>query len=180
MPRANQYLLLYVLDLLSVFARKSDKNLMTPTSPSLPFLFSHSLTLPQILPSSFVPASSLTPITNSPPANISSAKRSSSSSSINRIPSCSTYHPHPAQIPPPLGVHHPAPSLILHMNQMIPISWYSPPMTNPNPPMAGNSSAKTGDASCADAQHTNLLVGHPPLPQRALPFHIAKHRPFPT
>ncbi|EJF64820.1 Rho GTPase activation protein [Dichomitus squalens] len=29
MPRANQYLLLYVLDLLSVFARKSDKNLMT-------------------------------------------------------------------------------------------------------------------------------------------------------
>lgn len=34
MPRANQYLLLYVLDLLSVFARKSDKNLMTPASPS--------------------------------------------------------------------------------------------------------------------------------------------------
>ena len=32
MPRANQYLLLYVLDLLSVFARKSDKNLMTATS----------------------------------------------------------------------------------------------------------------------------------------------------
>ncbi|KIY51721.1 Rho GTPase activation protein, partial [Fistulina hepatica ATCC 64428] len=30
MPRANQYLLLYVLDLLSVFARKADKNLMTP------------------------------------------------------------------------------------------------------------------------------------------------------
>ncbi|KAI0027876.1 Rho GTPase activation protein, partial [Vararia minispora EC-137] len=29
LPRANQYLLLYVLDLLSVFARKSDKNLMT-------------------------------------------------------------------------------------------------------------------------------------------------------
>ncbi|KZT29820.1 Rho GTPase activation protein [Neolentinus lepideus HHB14362 ss-1] len=29
MPRANQYLLLYVLDLLSVFARKSEKNLMT-------------------------------------------------------------------------------------------------------------------------------------------------------
>ncbi|GBE87860.1 Rho-GTPase-activating protein [Sparassis crispa] len=29
MPRANQYLLLYVLDLLSVFARKADKNLMT-------------------------------------------------------------------------------------------------------------------------------------------------------
>ncbi|KAI0351696.1 Rho GTPase activation protein [Trametes cingulata] len=29
MPRPNQYLLLYVLDLLSVFARKSDKNLMT-------------------------------------------------------------------------------------------------------------------------------------------------------
>lgn len=32
MPRQNQYLLLYVLDLLSVFARKSDKNLMTATS----------------------------------------------------------------------------------------------------------------------------------------------------
>ena len=32
MPRPNQYLLLYVLDLLSVFARKSDKNLMTATS----------------------------------------------------------------------------------------------------------------------------------------------------
>lgn len=29
MPRSNQYLLLYVLDLLSVFARKCDKNLMT-------------------------------------------------------------------------------------------------------------------------------------------------------
>ncbi|CAE6441874.1 unnamed protein product [Rhizoctonia solani] len=35
MPRANQYLLLYVLDLLSVFARKSDKNLMTESSTSL-------------------------------------------------------------------------------------------------------------------------------------------------
>ncbi len=34
MPRANQYLLLYVLDLLSVFARKSDKNLMTAKSAS--------------------------------------------------------------------------------------------------------------------------------------------------
>ena len=34
MPRANQYLLLYLLDLLSVFARKSDKNLMTPASAS--------------------------------------------------------------------------------------------------------------------------------------------------
>jgi GTPase-activating protein SAC7 len=31
-PRSNQYLLLYVLDLLSVFARKSDKNLMTASS----------------------------------------------------------------------------------------------------------------------------------------------------
>jgi hypothetical protein len=29
LPRPNQYLLLYVLDLLSVFARKSDRNLMT-------------------------------------------------------------------------------------------------------------------------------------------------------
>ena len=36
MPRANQYLLLYVLDLLSVFARKSDKNLMTAKSTSVP------------------------------------------------------------------------------------------------------------------------------------------------
>lgn len=35
MPRANQYLLLYVLDLLSVFARKADKNLMTATSTCL-------------------------------------------------------------------------------------------------------------------------------------------------
>ncbi|KAF7316721.1 Rho GTPase activator [Mycena chlorophos] len=38
MPRANQYLLLYVLDLLSVFARKSDKNLMTASSALLPSL----------------------------------------------------------------------------------------------------------------------------------------------
>lgn len=37
MPRQNQYLLLYVLDLLSVFARKSDKNLMTATSTSSSF-----------------------------------------------------------------------------------------------------------------------------------------------
>lgn len=44
MPRANQYLLLYVLDLLSVFARKSDKNLMTAASPSLPLLPSPLLT----------------------------------------------------------------------------------------------------------------------------------------
>ena len=38
MPRANQYLLLYVLDLLSVFARKSDKNLMTATSTPSSFV----------------------------------------------------------------------------------------------------------------------------------------------
>lgn len=41
MPRSNQYLLLYVLDLLSVFARKSDKNLMNASSMLLlrpPFL----------------------------------------------------------------------------------------------------------------------------------------------
>ncbi|KAH0833085.1 Rho GTPase activation protein [Lanmaoa asiatica] len=44
MPRANQYLLLYVLDLLSVFARKSDKNLMTAASPSCPLLLSPLLT----------------------------------------------------------------------------------------------------------------------------------------
>ena len=47
MPKANQYLLLYVLDLLSVFARKSDKNLMTAASPSLPLLVSPSLTPPR-------------------------------------------------------------------------------------------------------------------------------------
>ncbi|KAF8150814.1 Rho GTPase activation protein, partial [Crassisporium funariophilum] len=44
LPRANQYLLLYVLDLLSVFARKSDKNLMTATNLAVifrPGLISH-------------------------------------------------------------------------------------------------------------------------------------------
>jgi len=44
MPRGNQYLLLYVLDLLSVFARKSDKNLMTATNLAVifrPGLISH-------------------------------------------------------------------------------------------------------------------------------------------
>lgn len=34
MPPVNQYLLLYVLDLLSVFAKNSDKNLMTAPSES--------------------------------------------------------------------------------------------------------------------------------------------------
>ncbi len=34
MPPVNQYLLLYVLDLLSVFAKKSDINLMTAPSKS--------------------------------------------------------------------------------------------------------------------------------------------------
>ncbi|KAH9949947.1 Rho GTPase activation protein [Amylocystis lapponica] len=37
MPRANQYLLLYVLDLLSVFARKCEKNLMTPKNLAVIF-----------------------------------------------------------------------------------------------------------------------------------------------
>ncbi|KAF9506886.1 hypothetical protein BS47DRAFT_369718 [Hydnum rufescens UP504] len=37
MPRANQYLLLYVLDLLSVFSRKSDKNLMTAANLAVIF-----------------------------------------------------------------------------------------------------------------------------------------------
>lgn len=32
MPKPNQYLLLYVLDMLSVFARRSDVNLMTAGS----------------------------------------------------------------------------------------------------------------------------------------------------
>ncbi|GLB40328.1 putative GTPase-activator protein for Rho-like GTPases [Lyophyllum shimeji] len=44
MPRPNQYLLLYVLDLLSVFARKSEKNLMTATNLAVifrPGLISH-------------------------------------------------------------------------------------------------------------------------------------------
>ena len=41
MPRPNQYLLLYVLDLLSVFARKSDINLMTATSSPLSSSFLH-------------------------------------------------------------------------------------------------------------------------------------------
>lgn len=40
MPRANQYLLLYVLDLLSVFARKSDKNRMDAASTPYPCLSS--------------------------------------------------------------------------------------------------------------------------------------------
>ncbi|KAF7965948.1 hypothetical protein HWV62_2326 [Athelia sp. TMB] len=37
MPRPNQYLLLYVLDLLSVFARKCDKNLMTASNLAVIF-----------------------------------------------------------------------------------------------------------------------------------------------
>ncbi|KAI5122935.1 hypothetical protein M0805_007613 [Coniferiporia weirii] len=37
MPRQNQYLLLYVLDLLSVFARKAEKNLMTATNLAVIF-----------------------------------------------------------------------------------------------------------------------------------------------
>ncbi|KZT40042.1 Rho GTPase activation protein [Sistotremastrum suecicum HHB10207 ss-3] len=37
MPRSNQYLLLYVLDLLSVFARKSDKNLMPASNLAVIF-----------------------------------------------------------------------------------------------------------------------------------------------
>lgn len=48
LPQANQYLLLYVLDLLSVFARKSDKNLMTAQSwfPTSLFVYSPSDYLP--------------------------------------------------------------------------------------------------------------------------------------
>ncbi|KAI0267804.1 Rho GTPase activation protein [Gloeopeniophorella convolvens] len=44
MPHPNQYLLLYVLDLLSVFARKADKNLMTAQNLAVifrPGLMSH-------------------------------------------------------------------------------------------------------------------------------------------
>jgi len=37
MPRGNQYLLLYILDLLSVFARKSDQNLMTAANLAVIF-----------------------------------------------------------------------------------------------------------------------------------------------
>ncbi|KAF5382185.1 hypothetical protein D9615_004438 [Tricholomella constricta] len=46
MPRPNQFLLLYVLDLLSVFSRKSEKNLMTSTNLAVifrPGLISHPL-----------------------------------------------------------------------------------------------------------------------------------------
>ena len=39
MPKPNQYLLLYVLDLLSVFARKSEVNLMTAPSELLDAMF---------------------------------------------------------------------------------------------------------------------------------------------
>lgn len=54
MPRANQYLLLYVLDLLSVFARKADKNLMTASSelfllyPCSVLRFRHFLTVDEL------------------------------------------------------------------------------------------------------------------------------------
>ncbi|KAK0544610.1 GTPase activating protein (GAP) for Rho1p [Tilletia horrida] len=44
MPHANQYLLLYVLDLLAVFARESEKNLMPPSNLAVifqPGIFSH-------------------------------------------------------------------------------------------------------------------------------------------
>ena len=180
MPRANQYLLLYVLDLLSVFARKSDKNLMTPASTSPPPLFLFPpLTLPQISPSSFALVSSLTPITSFLPANISSAKRFSSFSSTNRTASSSTYHHHHVQALPPHGVHHPVPPPILYMTETIPILFSPAPMTNTHPPMGGSSLEKTTDASPAGAQHTNLLVGCPHLRHRALPFHVAKHRLFP-
>lgn len=181
MPRANQYLLLYVLDLLSVFARKSDKNLMTAASPSFPLLFLSPLpspSLPQISPSSSVPVLSLTLITSFPPANISSAKESSSSSSINRTVSCSTYHLHHVRIPPPHGVHHPALSLIFHMTQTIPILSYPAPMTNIHPPAGGSSSERTTDAFPAGALRTKLSVGYPPLRHRALPFRVAEPRLF--
>ena len=38
LPLANQYLLLYVLDLLTVFAKKSDKNMMPAASAFFPRL----------------------------------------------------------------------------------------------------------------------------------------------
>lgn len=44
MAQPNQYLLLYVLDLLSVFARKSEKNLMTATSRLIVCLYNGALT----------------------------------------------------------------------------------------------------------------------------------------
>jgi len=49
MPHANQYLLLYVLDLLSVFARKSDRNLMTAHSNLFAPVFRPSLFTPDLL-----------------------------------------------------------------------------------------------------------------------------------
>jgi hypothetical protein len=39
LPLANQYLLLYVLDLLTVFAKKSDKNMMPAASAYFPPFF---------------------------------------------------------------------------------------------------------------------------------------------
>jgi len=47
MPSANRYLLLYVVDLLSIFSRKADKNLMTAQSihPSYPFVLLPYLTV---------------------------------------------------------------------------------------------------------------------------------------
>jgi hypothetical protein len=40
LPLANQYLLLYVLDLLTVFAKKSDKNMMPAASAFSPRVWS--------------------------------------------------------------------------------------------------------------------------------------------
>jgi hypothetical protein len=71
MPPINQYLLLYVLDLLSVFARKSDKNLMNASSES-----SYRPVLNQIWPSYFNRESYLILCMLCDPKSISSPSRS--------------------------------------------------------------------------------------------------------
>lgn len=60
MPAENQFLLLYVLDLLGIFAKESDKNLMTAASE---FIFVDRTNLHQIWLSSSSPASCTTAAT---------------------------------------------------------------------------------------------------------------------
>lgn len=71
MPPANQYLLLYILDLLAVFARKSELNRMPASSEWLALILALSLltVLVQTSPSSSSPASSPTRLTCRTPTN---------------------------------------------------------------------------------------------------------------
>ena len=130
------------------------------------------------MPSSFVPVSSLTLTTSFPRANITSAKRSSSFSSISKIASSLTYHLHHVPTLLHRGAHHPALPLIL-LTQTSPILSYSALTTIAHPLVGGSSSERTRNASCAAARRTNRSVGYPPLRQRAIPFHVAKHRLIP-